>query len=136
VLPMLGLTAATAVLSFTYLGSLTAPQTPLDATDATKTQAVTVGSDTAWLWMYPGVSTGGSITVSLSDGSTLYTRELGYSTVFSWEAVSLQVPAGTTLQITVNNAQIFELALRDADGALVPVEGGGELFDEQDAVPD
>lgn len=76
VLAMLGLTAATAVLSFTYLGSLTAPQTPLDATDATKTQAVTVGSDTAWLWMYPGVSTGGSITVSLSDGSTLYTREL------------------------------------------------------------
>lgn len=136
VLALLGLTAATAVLSFTYLGSLTAPQNPLDATDATKTQAVTPQEDTTHLWIYPGVSTGGSLTVALSDGSVLYTQELGYSTVFSWEEVTLQVPAGTTLQITVNNAQVFELALRGADGALVPVEGGGELFDEQDAVPD
>ena len=134
-LALLGLTAATAVLSFTYLGSLTAPQNPLDATDRTETQTVTLQGDAAELWIYPGISTGGSLTVTL-DGMNLYTQELGYSTVFSWESVSMQVPAGTTLQITVNNAQIFELALRAADGSLVPVEGGGALFDEQAAVPD
>ncbi len=32
---MLALTAATAVVSFTYLGSLTAPAEPLDATNTT-----------------------------------------------------------------------------------------------------
>lgn len=133
---MLGLTAATAVLSFTYLGSLTAPQNPLDAADTTVTQTVTLQADAAELWIYPGISRDGSLTVSLSSGMNLYTQELSYSTVFSWESVSMQVPAGTTLQITVQDAQVFEMALRTADGALVPVEGGGELFDEQDAVPD
>ena len=39
---MLALTAATAVVSFTYLGSLTAPQNPLDATDTTLTESVTL----------------------------------------------------------------------------------------------
>ena len=136
VLALLGLTAATAVLSFTYLGSLTAPQNPLDATDTTVTQTVTLQGDAAELWIYPGISTGGSLTVTLNSGMDLYTQELGYSTVFSWESVSMQIPAGTTLQITVNNAQIFELALRSADGSLVPVEGGGEMFDEQSAVPE
>ena len=41
-LAMLALTAATAVVSFTYLGSLTAPQNPLDATDTTLTESVTL----------------------------------------------------------------------------------------------
>ena len=36
----------------------------------------------------------------------------------------------------VENAQLFELAFRDANGRLVPVTGGGALFDEQTAVPD
>ena len=31
---------------------------------------------------------------------------------------------------------MFELALRDATGALVPVTGGDALFDEQSEVPD
>lgn len=133
---LLGLTLATAVLSFTYLGSLTAPQNPLDATDTTATQTVTVQQDAAELWVYPGISTGGTLTVSLGNGAELYTQELGYSTVFSWTSVSMQVPAGTTLQITVHNAQIFEMSLRAADGTPVTVEGGGALFDEPDAVPD
>lgn len=133
---LLGLTLATAVLSFTYLGSLTAPQNPLDATDTTATQTVTVQQDAAELWVYPGISTGGTLTVSLGDGTELYTQELGYSTVFSWTSVSMQIPAGTTLQITVHNAQIFEMSLRAADGTPVTVEGGGALFDEQDAVPE
>lgn len=134
VLALLGLTAATAVLSFTYLGSLTAPQTPLDATGTTVTQTVTLQQDAAELWVYPGISSDGSLTVTMN-GMDLYTQELSYSTVFSWESVSMQIPAGTTLQITVHNAQVFEMALRAADGSLVPVEGGGELFDEQSAVP-
>ena len=52
-LAMLALTAATAVVSFTYLGSLTAPQNPLDAADTTLTESVTLQGDTAALWVYP-----------------------------------------------------------------------------------
>ncbi len=36
----------------------------------------------------------------------------------------------------MQNAQLFELAFRDAAGGLVPAAGGGALFDEQAAVPD
>ena len=36
----------------------------------------------------------------------------------------------------MENAQVFELALRNADGDLVAVTGGGAMTDEQAAVPD
>ena len=135
-LAMLALTAATAVVSFTYLGSLTAPQSPLDAADTTLTESVTLQGDTAALWVYPGISYGGRMTVTDAAGTTVYEKELDYSTYFSWTSVELYADAGEVFHITVENAQLFELAFRDADGALVPVTGGGALFDEQDAVPE
>lgn len=48
-----------------------------------------------------------------------------------WPAAS-----GQPLTVTVQNAQLFELAFRDAAGQLVPAAGGGALLDEQAAVPD
>ena len=135
-LAMLALTAATAVVSFTYLGSLTAPQNPLDATDTTLTESVTLQGDTAALWVDPGISYGGRMTVTDAAGTTVYEKELDYSTCFSWTSVELYADAGEVFHITVENAQLFELAFRDADGALVPVTGGGALFDEQNAVPE
>ena len=133
---MLALTAATAVVSFTYLGSLTAPHSPLDAADTTLTESVTLQGDAAALWVYPGISYGGRMTVTDAAGTTVYEKELDYGTCFSWTSVELYADAGEVFHITVENAQLFELAFRDADGALVPVTGGGALFDEQDAVPE
>ena len=49
--------------------------------------------------------------------------------------MELYADAGEVFHITVENAQLFEPAFRDADGALVPVTGGAR-FDEQDAVPE
>ena len=136
ILALLALTAATAVVSFAYLGSRTAPQNPLDATGTTLTETVTAEGGTAVLWVYPGISYGGRLTVADAAGTTLYEKELDYSTCFSWTSVELYADAGEVFHITVENAQVFELALRSADGALVPVTGGGALFDEQDAVPE
>lgn len=130
------LTAATAVLSFTYLGDTTAPQNPLYATDTVLTQTVTVEGTAVNLWIYPGISFGGSLKVADDTGNVLLLQELGYSTCFSWSENRLPVQAGQTLTVTVENAQVFELAFRDGDGNLVPVTGGGALFDEQSAVPD
>ena len=136
ILALLALTAATAVVSFAYLGSRTAPQNPLDATGTTLTETVTAEGGTAALWVYPGISYGGRLTVADAAGTTLYEKELDYSTCFSWTSVELYADAGEVFHITVENAQVFELALRSADGVLVPVTGGGALFDEQDAVPE
>ena len=133
---LLALTAATAVLSFSYLGSRTAPQGPLDATGTALSESVTLDGSAVSLWVYPGISFGGSMTVTDASGSTVFEKELNYGTCFSWTANNVQMAAGTQLTVMVENAQLFELAFRDANGRLVPVTGGGALFDEQTAVPD
>ena len=133
---LLALTAATAVLSFSYLGSRTAPQDPLDATGTALSESVTLDGSAVSLWVYPGISFGGSMTVTDANGSTVFEKELNYGTCFSWTANNVQLAAGTQLTVMVENAQLFELAFRDANGRLVPVTGGGALFDEQTAVPD
>ena len=133
---LLALTAATAVLSFSYLGSRTAPQDPLDATGTALSESVTLDGSAVSLWVYPGISFGGSMTVTDANGSTVFEKELNYGTCFSWTANDVQLAAGTQLTVMVENAQLFEMAFRDANGRLVPVTGGGALFDEQTAVPD
>lgn len=136
ILALLALTAATAVLSFTYLGDLTAAQNPVDATDTTITETFTVGAQAQTLWVYPGISTGGSLVIMDESGNVLLNKELNYGTCFSWTANPVTVAANQTLTAQVTNTQMFELALRGADGALVQVSGGGALFDEQTLVPD
>ena len=133
---LLALTAATAVLSFSYLGSRIAPQNPLDATGTALSESVTLDGSAVSLWVYPGISFGGSMTVTDANGSTVFEKELNYGTCFSWTANDVQLAASTQLTVMVENAQLFELAFRDANGRLVPVTGGGALFDEQTAVPD
>ncbi len=135
-LAMLGLTLATAVLSFSYLGDTTAPQNPLDATGTVLSETVTVEGTAVNLWVYPGISFGGSLTVADEQGNVLLTQELGYSTCFSWSENRLPVSAGQMLTVTVENAQLFEMSFRDGDGNPVAVTGGGALFDEQAEVPE
>ena len=100
------------MVSVAYLGSRTAPQNPLDATGTTLTETVTAVGGTAALWVYPGISYGGRLTVADAAGTTLYEKELDYSTCFSWTSVELYADAGEVFHITVENAQVFELALR------------------------
>ena len=82
------------------------------------------------------ISTGGSLRITDAAGNELYRKELSYATPFCWTKTAITAPAGQTLTATIENAQMFELALRDATGALVPVTGGDALFDEQSEVPD
>ena len=130
------LTLIVAVVSFAYLGSMKAPQNPVDATDSTATSDFTPQQDAVEIWVYPGISTGGSLRITDAAGNELYQKELSYATPFCWTKTAITAPAGQTLTATIENAQMFELALRDATGALVPVTGGDALFDEQSKVPD
>lgn len=113
-----------------------APQNPVDATDSTATIDFTPQQDAVEIWVYPGISTGGSLRITDAAGNELYQKELSYATPFCWTKTAITAPAGQTLTATIENAQMFELALRDATGALVPVTGGDALFDEQSEVPD
>ena len=136
-LALLGLTLATGVLSFTYLGAMTAPQTPVDATGQTLQMEFTPGADATALWVYPGISNTGSVMRILdAAGNELYTQELGYTATFAWDSAALSLSANQTYAVQITDGQVFELALHAADGALVPVSGGEALFDEQGAVPE
>lgn len=136
---LLALTAATAAVSFVYLGDLTAPQNPLDAEGRTVTTEFMLAGDTvpALLWVYPGIGRGGTLTVSDADtGEVLHTQTLEYTDTFCWSEWDFSAGSGTQrFSVTVENGTVFELALRDASGELVAVSGGGALFDEQGAVP-
>ena len=133
---LLGLTAAVAAVSFAYLGDVTAPQHPLEAAGTTRTETVTLGADAAELWVYPGITSGGQLTVTDAAGNVLYDQELTPGGCFAWSRGACAAPAGSVLTVTVYNAQVFELSWRDAAGAAVPATGGAALCDEPDAVPD
>ena len=76
------------------------------------------------------------MTVTDAAGNMVFEKELNYGTCFSWTANDVAAASGQPLTVTVQNAQLFELAFRDAAGQLVPAAGGGALLDEQAAVPD
>ena len=133
-LTLAALTLATAAVSFCYLGSMTAPQNPLDAADTAVTVEVTPQQAVRGVWLYPGISGGGSVRITDAAGELLLEQPLGYTTCFCWTSHDLTAAPGEVLHITVENAQLFEVSLRGDAGA-VTVRGGGAAFDEPDAVP-
>ena len=130
------LTLATAVVSFVYLGDMTAPQHPLDAQQGAQTVEFTIDSDLepATLWIYPGVHSGSTLTITDEAGNIVYSDTLG--AVFTWQTVALPASTGTHWTAELTGGQVFELSLRGADGSALPVTGGEGLFDEPDAVPE
>ena len=122
------------MLGLVYLGDTTAPENPLDASGTTVTETVTVEGQASQIWLYAGISTGGNLTVTDSSGQVLVQQELGHGTTFKWNAYTASATGEVT--VTVENGAIMEIAFRDADGALLPVSGGGALCDEQALVPD
>ena len=133
-LALAGLTLATAAVSFCYLGSMTAPQNPLDATGTVLTVDVVPQQEVSGVWLYPGISDGGSVRITDDAGAVLLEQPLSYSTCFCWTNHDLTAAAGEVLHITVENAQLFEVSLRSGAGAAA-VSGGGAAFDEPNAVP-
>lgn len=129
------LTAMVTALGLTYLGDLTAPQNPLDATGTVLTARVELSGPAQEVWVYAGISGGGTLAVEDAQGTQLLLMELGHGTTFKWSAHALD--ADGALTVTVSNGTVMEMAFRDAQGALVPVQAGDSaLFDEQELVPE
>lgn len=146
-LGLLGLTLATAVLSFSYLGDMTAPQTCVDANGqgSLRYQVATQEPVTS-VWVYPGISSynNGKLTLADEAGNVVVDMALSYSNPFCWQKHYL--PEGLTrFTVTVTEGQVFEISLRDASGDKTPAIGVDgpttsgsmcELFDEAHLVPD
>ena len=71
-----------------------APQNPVDATDSTATIDFTPQQDAVEIWVYPGISTGGSLRITDAAGNELYQKELSYATPFCWTKTAITAPAG------------------------------------------
>lgn len=133
------LVVATVVLgmvSFLYLGETQAPQTVLDSQQQqTTTFSVQVEQDASEVWIYPGISYGGKLTISQPDGTTILEKELDYATCFQWSSYVLP-KTDNTYTITLYNAQLLEMAFKDEQGNVISVNSTQkEVFDEGHLVP-
>jgi dolichyl-phosphate-mannose-protein mannosyltransferase len=135
-----GLTVAVAVLSFVYLGSVTAPQNCLDANGKTQSFTLTTESPAAQVWIYTGISSdnAGHVTVAAQDGTVVAEQDLNWGTCFNWHTFLTNGASAYT--VTLTDGQIFEMAFRDADGALLKAScdtpDAENVIDEPGAVPD
>lgn len=138
-LSLVALTVVTAVVSFVYLGDLTAPQTCVDANGDNAFQyVIEVPEQAQSVWVYAGISNhnNGEFTLTDSFGVEQVKTELNHSSTFKWNRFVLDNASGP-YTATVKNGQIFELSFRDAEGQPIAVtaEEGCALVDEQTLVP-
>ena len=123
------------VVSLWNLGDMTAPQTPLDVIGADYETQVTVEGQADSLWIYPSVNWNGRLLVTDETGSTVADQALDHSNVFHW--IKLDIPASGSYTIQLTDGRILELAFKDGQNQLLPVNGDASgLFDEQDLVPE
>lgn len=132
-LALAGLTLATAVVSLAYLGDTTAPQNGLTAEGVPLTETVSVQGQAASVWVYGGITKGGSLTITGADGTTAAQMELKPGACFQWNVLELDVPVTGDCTVMVENGTVFELSFRDEAGEALAVTGSGPLTDEQTA---
>lgn len=136
---LIALTAVTALVSFLYLGDLSAPQHGVDTNGNQKEQYVlTVPQEARSVWVYAGISTHNNGILTLTDGldNVQLDMSLDHSSTFKWNRFSLDGAPGP-YTVTVENGQVMELSFRDENDQPLPVQAEGEcpLVDEQDLVP-
>lgn len=132
---LLGMTLAVGVMSLWNLGDFKAPQKPLDTLGSDHIEPVTVEGDAASLWIYPGINWDGRLQVTDKWGTPIVDQKLDNGNVFHW--LKVPIPAGENYTVQLTDGRIMELAFKDAENNLLPVQGGESgLFDEQKLVPE
>ncbi len=131
------ITLATAGISFVGLGDLSAPQTLLDSRQQTVSGQLRVEGEPQSLWVYSGISENGALTLSDENGTPLARVELGHTNTFCWTRTEL--PARGQYQVQLENGSVVEVALKDAQGRVLPLtvsEALSPMADEQQLVPE
>ncbi len=137
------LTAATAVLSFGYLGDTSAPQNGADANGGLYMMTAELLPHAAplnELWVYPGISVhnSGTLTVTDSTGAVAAQLALDVGATFRWHRLDMSMAGPGPYTVTVTDGAVLELCFRDAGGEACPMENrclADPLFDEQALVP-
>ena len=132
-----GATGLLAIFSFWYLGDTKAPQTLLDSQQGQTTVfSAEVEDEAQSLWVYPGISYGGKLTVTDENNNLVVEKELSHATCFQWSSYVLP-QSGHTYTIRLENAQLIELAFKDAQGTVLQTNSEQSLvFDEPHLVPE
>ncbi len=134
-----GLTLVVAVVSFAYLGDLTAPQTHVDTNGGGTAQfTIDTQGDAQEIWVYSGISThnNGKLTITDAAGEIQVETDLNHGSTFKWNRFYLS-QAKAPYTVTVYDGQVIELSFRDEAGAplAVTAQQGCALIDEQQLVP-
>lgn len=127
-------TLALGMFSFARLGDTKAPQTAFQA-QGSATFQVSVQGQAQSLLVYPGITQGGTLCVQDAQGQEVLNIQLQPGGCFTWTRAALSGQGPFT--VTLQNAQVFELAFADADGNVLPASSmdATALFDEQNMVP-
>lgn len=138
-LALVGLTAVTALVSFVYLGDLTAPQNPVDTNEREPVKYTIQPEGTpAEIWVYPGISShnDGHFTLVDANGMTQVDMALDHSNPFQWKQFPLNGAVGP-YTVTISNGQVMEISLRDSENQPLPASADPDcyLLDEQNLVP-
>ena len=138
-LGLAGLTAAVALVSFAYLGEMTAPQNPVDTNgQPTASYTIETAANPSSVWVYAGISeyNNGHLTLTDAAGVVQLEMELDHSSTFKWNEYAM-AGAQSPFTVEVENGQVFELSFRDENGQPVAVTGDttSPLVDEQQLVP-
>ncbi len=127
-------TLAVGIFSFARLGNLKAPQTFFQTQESVSFE-VAIQGEAQSLLIYPGITQGGSLCVHDEQGQEVLNVQLQPGGCFTWTRGSLSGQGLFT--VTLQDAQVFELAFVDANGSVLPAtcKDAPALFDEQDMVP-
>ncbi len=133
-----------AFVAFYNLGSTEAPQSFHRFSDG-ESLTVTLSGDesVSSVIYYTGIGTGSYTLQYSDDGESFYDAALldqNYAALLKWKNAELYSDVSDkprSIRIIAHGSPwLGELALRTPDGRLIPVTGGGKLFDEQAAVPE
>lgn len=133
-----------AFVAFYNLGSTEAPQSFHRFSDG-ESLTVTLSGDesVSSVMYYTGIGTGSYTLQYSDDGESFYDAALldqNYAALLKWKNAELYSGVSDkprSIRIIAHGSPwLGELALRTPDGRLIPVTGGGKLFDEQATVPE
>ena len=141
---MTAITVIYAAVAFYNLGDRIAPQTHLDITSS---NSVTIdlenNENISQVMIYLGpteLSEENTLGIKITDenGDVTHNKEFSYGSVFFWNTFCEGDLSGKNITLyTSKKVNIMEVAIKNTDGNLIfPKIFPGELFDEQNAVPE
>ncbi len=139
---VLALTLVYGVVALTNLGSLKAPQTHWDTSQAGEQVIVDFGQTkrVTEYWVNGNIQTGGTLLITAGPYSETF--EQTYDDMFRWKSVTTDFTTNrVTLTVYAGALKLNEMAFIDENGDPIPVTlmnatpEQGALFDEQDTIP-